>query len=273
MKSGRLLLGIVVFIILIVTLLPVPILVWTSLFDQRYLIVPPENGYTLNWYWALPEEQQLFGSLSLSIQLALMTAFCSTAIGTAAALGVRRGTIKRTGLIEALMTLPLTVPTIVSSMAIYVMLVQIGQMLGLRLIGSFWILLSAHILITLPWTFRVASAGILGINRDLERASLDLGRTGAQTFFRVTLPLLKSTVVSAMVLAFIVSFGDLEMSLFLVAPGETTLPVAMVQYAETRVDPTLAAVAVVQLVIITLLLITANKVFGFGKTFVGGMKE
>jgi putative spermidine/putrescine transport system permease protein len=107
----------------------------------------------------------------------------------------------------------------------------------------------------------------------LERASLDLGRGRLQTFFRVSLPLLKPAVFSSAMLAFIFSFGNLEISLFLVAPGETTLPVAMMQYVETRLDPTVAAMAVVQLTLIVVLLALANKLFGFGRTFTGGLKQ
>ncbi|WP_449278321.1 ABC transporter permease [Leucobacter sp. GX24907] len=273
MKIQRPILGSITVFVFAISLLPVPVLVWFSLFKQSYLVVPPAGGYTLDWYLQLPQQRELFGGLAYSLLLALVTAVVATLLGVLAALAIKYGRIKRTGLIENLMTLPLTVPNIVLSMALYLFLFRLGQMLGLNLAGSFYTLLAGHVLITLPWTFRLISAGVLGLSEDLERASMDLGRTRFQTFWRVSLPLLKPAIFSSAVLAFIFSFGNLEISLFLIAPGETTLPVAMMQYVATRLDPTVAAVAVVQLVLIVVLLALANKLFGFGRTFTGGLKQ
>lgn len=273
MRINRPVLGSITLLVFVISLLPVPVLIWLSLFNQSYLVVPPRNGYTFNAYLGLPGQAELFGGLTYSLILAAWTALISTALGLAAAFAVRMGAIKRSGLVENLMTLPLTVPNVVLSMALYIFLFRVGDMLGFGLTGNFYSLLAGHVLIALPWTFRLSSAGVLGLNRDLERASLDLGRSPLQTFFRISLPLLKPAVFSSAILAFIFSFGNLEISLFLVAPGQTTLPVAMMQYVETRLDPTVAAMAVVQLALIVVLLALANKLFGFGKTFTGGLKQ
>lgn len=273
MKIQRPVLGTITVIVFVISLLPVPVLVWMSLFNQSYLVVPPREGYTFQWYLELPMQIELFGGLIYSLVLAAWTAVISTVLGVLAAFGVRLGAIKRSGLVENLMTLPLTVPNVILSMALYIFLFRLGDMLGLGLTGNFYSLLAGHVLITLPWTFRLASAGVLGLSEDLERASLDLGRSRLQTFFRISLPLLKPAVFSSAMLAFIFSFGNLEISLFLVAPGATTLPVAMMQYVETRLDPTVAAMAVVQLALIVVLLMLANKLFGFGRTFTGGLKQ
>lgn len=266
-------LGAVAVVLLTITLLPIPVLVWLSLVNQRFLVLPPARGYTLDWFINLPEQRGLFTALGYSIYLGLITAVISTAIGVLAAFGVRTGVVKRTWIVQSLLTLPLTVPGLVASMAIYMLLFRVGDVLGLRLTGSFATLLVGHLLLTLPWAFRIASAGVLGIDRDLERASLDLGWSRGATFFRITLPLLKSTIFSAATLAFIFSFENLEMSLFLVAPGSTTLPVAMLNQAETQVNPGIAAMAVVQLALIAVLLTVVNKLFGLGRTFTGGNKK
>lgn len=273
MRIKRPVLGSITALVFVISLLPVPVLVWMSLFNQSYLVVPPKDGYTLNWFINLPQQNELFGGLVYSLILAGCTAVIATVLGMIAALSVRRGAIKRSSLVENLMTLPLTVPNIVLSMALYIFLFRVGQILGFNLTGNFYTLLAAHVLITLPWTFRLSSAGVIGLNQDLERASQDLGRGPMATFFRISLPLLKPALFSAAILAFIFSFGNLEISLFLVAPGETTLPVAMMQYVQTKLDPTVAAMAVVQLALIVVLLALANKLFGFGRTFTGGLKQ
>ena len=273
MKTSRPVLATITFVVFAVSLLPVPVLVWMSLFNQSYLVLPPQNGYTLDWFIKLPQQNELFGGLVYSLGLAACTAVVSSVVGLLAAFSVRRGAIAGSRFVELLMTLPLTVPNIVLSMALYIFLFRVGEMFGLHLTGNFFSLLAAHVLITLPWTFRLSSAGVIGLSPDLERASLDLGRSRVQTFFRISLPLLKPALFSAAMLAFIFSFGNLEISLFLVAPGETTLPVAMMQYVETKLDPTVAAMAVVQLTLVVVLLALANKLFGFGRTFTGGLKQ
>ncbi|WP_051297561.1 ABC transporter permease [Brevibacterium album] len=260
------------FVVLAIALVPVPVLIWTSVFGQTYLTVPPES-YSLEWYLNLDRQRQLFDGLLLSLGLAVVAAVISTCIGTATAIAIRKSAIKKNAAgLESLMTLPLTIPTIVSSMALFITMTSLGRMLNMPITGTFGLLLAAHVVVTLPWTFRIMSAGAHGLNMDIERASLDLGYSRAATFFKVTLPSLRSSLGAAGILAFIVSFADLEMSLFLVAPGSTTLPVAMVQYAETRVDPALSAFAVVQLLIVMLLIVVANSVLGFSKKFAGGIK-
>lgn len=273
MKQRQPVLSSVVFLIFAVLLLPLPTLIWMSLFDQAYLVVPPQEGYTFDWYLDLPSQTVLFGGFLTSLGIAAMTAVIATILGVLAAFGLRGSKAQSSTFVSGLLSLPLTVPAIVSSMALYVFLFSVGDAIGLRLTGNFWSLLSAHVLITLPWTFRLTFAGVAGINRDLERASEDLGASRLQTFRNVSLPLITTSAVSAAILAFIFSFGNLEMSLFLTAPGQTTLPVAMMQHAAVQLDPTIAAMAVLQITIVGALLLIGSRLFGFGKSLVGGIKQ
>lgn len=269
----RPLLGSLVAAIITITLLPVPVLIWMSFFDQSFLAVPPRNGYTFDWYVRLPQHSSLFNGLIFSLLLAAGAATVSTLVGVMAAFAAVRGRFRQPRLVEAFMTLPLTVPNIVLSMAIYVFLFRLGSTLGVSLSGNFYSLLAAHVVITIPWTFRISAAGVLALNRDFERSSLDLGAGKLRTFLKVSLPLLRPAVFASALLAFTFSFGTLEISLFLTSPHITTLPVAMMQFAEQTLDPTIAAISVVQMIITAILLLSINKVFGLGRTFQGGLKE
>src|SRR4030042_1391197 len=113
----------------------------------------------------------------------------------------------------------------------------------LPLLGSRAGLVFAHIMITIPWTVRLLTASLAGFDRSVEEAALNLGATPLQAFFKVTLPVIKPGMVAAALFGFIISFGNLEMTLFLVAPGQTTLPIAILQYLQWRIDPTIAAVS------------------------------
>ena len=105
-------------------------------------------------------------------------------------------------------------------------------------------------MITIPWTVRLLTASLAGFDRSIEEAAQNLGATPLQAFVKVTLPVIKPGVVAAALFGFIISFGNLEMTLFLVAPGQTTLPIAILQYLQWRIDPTIAAVSLLQIVLI-----------------------
>lgn len=253
-------------------LLPVVLVVWMSLSANQFLSFPPQ-GYSLRWFTGLSGQRALFGGLQLSLVLALATSALSVTLGLLAAVALSRSRLRVRGLMENGFLLPLVIPAIISGMALYIYLYQLSGLLLVRLVPTWWSLLLAHTVITLPWTFRLVYAGLAGVGQDVERASLDLGRGPWQTLLRVTLPLLRPSLIGAAVFAFIFSFGELEISLFLVAPGQITLPVAMIQYAEFRVDPTLAAVSTVQILLVGTLLTVANRFVRFGEALAGGTKR
>ena len=105
-------------------------------------------------------------------------------------------------------------------------------------------------MITIPWTVRLVTASLLGFDRTVEEAAQNLGAGPWTTFRRVTLPLIRPGVVAAALFGFVISFGNLEMTLFLIGPGRTTLPIAILQYLEWRIDPVIAAVSLLQILVI-----------------------
>jgi putative spermidine/putrescine transport system permease protein len=104
---------------------------------------------------------------------------------------------------------------------------------------------------------RLISASLVGVDRSIEEAAMNLGARPLTTFLRITLPMIRPGVVAAAIFSFIASFTDLEMTLFLIGPGRSTLQIALLQYLEWKFDPSVAAVSFVQVTIIGLgLLIT-----------------
>jgi putative spermidine/putrescine transport system permease protein len=262
-------LGILVYIFM---LLPVVLVIWMSFFDKGLMSFPP-SGYSLKWYAGLTEHTDLFFGLLYSLEVAAIAAIIAVILGVLAALGVSRSRIRGKALLENTFVLPLVIPAIISGMAIYIYLYQVSTVLQTSMVPSTWALIAAHVMITVPWTFRLTYGGLASIGRDLEKASMDLGSRAFLTLWRVTLPLLRPSLIGAVIFAFVFSFGDLEISLFLISPGQTTLPVAMMQYTAFGIDPTLAAISTVQIVLIGALLLIGNKFVKFGEAFVGGTKQ
>src|SRR5205814_8488524 len=105
----------------------------------------------------------------------------------------------------------------------------------------------------------LGSAGLSGVARAVGAAAKDLGPTPWMTFWRVTLPAIRPGIVAGALFGFVTSFGNLEMSLFLVGAGRTTLPIAILQYLEWKIDPAVAAVSVMQIVLIGIAMMLTDR--------------
>src|SRR5262249_12115074 len=151
---------------------------------------------------------------------------------------------------NTLLLLPLVVPGVVLGTSIYVFHIEAEIATELPILGSMAGLIFAHVLVVIPWCVRVITASLAGLDRTTEEAAQNLGATPVVTFFRVTLPAIRPGIVAGALFGFVTSFGNLEMSLFLVGPGRTTLPIAILQYLEWKLDPTIAAVSVLQILIV-----------------------
>lgn len=235
---------------------PVLILVLISFFSNEIVSFPPED-FTVRWYanaWSKPDFSQGF---VYSLEIAAVSTLIGVPIGTAAAMAIVRGGLWFKEAISQILLGPLAVPGVVLGAALYMCLIRLENELDRDLVGGLATLIAAHVLLTIPWTVRLIQASLEGLDRAPEEAAASLGARPWSVFCRVTLPALRPGIVAASLFSFISSFENLEISLLLVGPSQTTLPVAMLSYLEYRMDPTLAAVATIQVVIIVgLMLIT-----------------
>ncbi len=237
--------GVMVFI-----LLPLIFVIWLSFFRQEIPSFPPD-GYSLKWYSVILKNPKFTDGFILSIQVAIGATIAGLALGVPAALCIARFRFLGREPLNNLLLLPLVVPGIVLGTAIYVFHVELQIMFpDAPIIGSIGALIAAHVLLVIPWSVRLVSASLVGLDRSIEEAALSLGATPVQAFFRITLPVIRPGIVAAGLFGFVVSFGNLEMTLFLVGAGRTTLPIAILQYLEWKIDPTIAAVSVLQILLI-----------------------
>jgi putative spermidine/putrescine transport system permease protein len=247
-------------------LLPMFVVVWLSFFRQGIPSFPPE-GYSLRWYANALAQAQFVEGLATSIELALISAAIGTVLGTAAAYGLVRGDFPGRSALGMLLLGPLAVPGIVLGTGLYVVYVQADSLFDITITATLPGLIAAHVLLTIPWTVRLVGASLAGVGHEAEEAASNLGARPLTVFWRVTLPLMRPGVVAAALFGFIQSFENLELSVLLVGPGRTTLPVAMLNYLEFRVDPTLAAVATLQILVIGALMLLADRFVSLSKAF------
>jgi putative spermidine/putrescine transport system permease protein len=261
---GRLALRAVAGLSLAYILLPIVFVIWLAFFAQEIPSFPPE-GYSLKWFRAIPGDDRFVSGFLLSLQIAVVATSIGLALGIPAAVAIARARFAGRELLSNLLLMPLIVPGIVLGIAIYCFHVETEIATDLPILGSLVGLITAHVLITIPWTVRLITASLVGMDRSVEEAAQNLGANRLTTFRRITLPAILPGIVAAALFSFIASFGNLEMSLFLVGPGRTTLPIAILQYLEWKIDPTIAAVSVLQILFIGAIMLITDRFVRIGR--------
>ncbi|NHM31298.1 ABC transporter permease [Neobacillus terrae] len=246
--------------------LPVFMVIWISFFKNQLIVFPPK-GYSTHWYMQLADQGNFAMAFFFSLEVSLLAMIISLVLGLLSSLAITHYEFRGKQTLQTFLLSPLVVPAIITGIAIYIFLFKSENWLGFNLVPSFWSLTFAHVIITLPWTVRLISAGLQGVNRSLEEAAVDLGASKLQTFWYVIMPSIRPSLVAAGIFAFIFSFNNLEISLMLVSPRQTTLPIEILNYVFWKVDPFIAAVSTVQIIVIAGLMLIADRFVGLSKVF------
>jgi putative spermidine/putrescine transport system permease protein len=239
-------------------LAPVLVVIAMSFDSQSYLSFPPK-GFTLDWYARLTENTAFIRGFQVSLVVGVCTAALATALGVPAALALARHRFRGHGAVSSLFLAPLMVPTVVLGLALLLTLSPWG------LTGSYPGLVLAHFAITIPYVVRTTAMSLLTADLSCEEAARILGANGWTTFRRVTLPLARPGILAGAVIAFIISFDEAVISLFVVGPSATTLPVEIYKYVQYRSDPQIAALSVVLIGISLLVVVVIERVVGLGR--------
>lgn len=237
---------------------PLIFVVWLSFFKDAILYFPP-SGYTLSWYQKALTDSAFISGFVTSFQVAVIASICGVTLGVAAALGIIRYRFRGGDAINTLLLSPLLIPGIVAGVAIYLAYLQVENFLDMDVVGTYGGLVLAHICLTIPWTVRLVSASMHGLDPSIVEAARNLGANPRIAFWRVTLPMLRPSIVAASLFSFVVSFENLELSLSLVGPGRTTLPIAIMQYLEFNLDPTIAAVSAIQILLLGVVMLITDR--------------
>ena len=227
----------IVFAIATLTFLvaPLAVVLPISFSAAKYLTFPPP-GWSLQWYARYFGSREWMSATVRSFEVAVLTTAAATVVGTAAALALRQP-FRGRSLVRLIVLAPLVVPVIIVAIAIY------GLYAQLKLVGTLSGLVLAHTVLALPFVVVIVSATLHGIDETLELAAQNLGANRWHTFRLVTLPLIRPGVVSAALLAFITSFDEVVVAIFVSGTQAATLPKQMWDGIRTEIDPTVAAVS------------------------------
>jgi putative spermidine/putrescine transport system permease protein len=245
--TGRIAFNLCWSLALVFLALPILIVITLSFSSASYLTFPPP-AFGIRWYYAYLSSPEWMASTWLSLGIAACVVVLSTALGTLAALGLARLSGATRTALGALILSPLIVPGIVVAIGIYYVFARY------RLVGSPAGLVLAHACLAVPFVVTSVSASLAGLDRRLEQASLGLGATPWGTFRQVTLPLIRPGILVGALFAFITSFDELIVALFLSGSGAITLPRRMWDDLRFAIDPTIAAVSTLTITLTTALL-------------------
>jgi len=226
-----------------------------SFSSSEYLQFPPP-GWSTRWYQAYWNDSVWIASTLRSLKIAACTTILSVGLGTALSFSLVRGNYPGKSMVRQISVIPLMVPTIIYSIAVY------GLFSQWRLIGHWQAIVLAHTVQAIPFVVIIVTAALRTFDQNYEHAAMSLGASRAMAIWRITLPQIRPSIVSAVFLAFISSFDELVIAMFL-GGSNMTLPKKMFDNIVNEVDPTIAAVSVLQILFVTVILIVVAR-FGAG---------
>jgi putative spermidine/putrescine transport system permease protein len=244
-----------VAVVYVLLLAPLVVVITVSFGSTSTFDFPPK-GLSFKWYQAFFASEMFVRSFfRVSQVVGLATALVATIVGTLSAIGLVRLRFRGRQAIETFFLSPLLVPHILLGAAVYLYLARLAWP------TSSSTLLAGHIVIATPYVIRCVTAGLVGMDPRLEEAAMSLGATRTQAFCRVTLPLLRSSLLTGAVFAFIISFSDINLALFLAGANAPSLPVHIFSQIQFEADPSIAAASALQIAIVGGLILLVQRVF------------
>jgi putrescine transport system permease protein len=231
--------------------LPIAILVIYSFNGSR--LVSVWGGWSVRWYVELLHDRAMLEATWVTLRIAVLSATTATVVGTLAAIAlVRLGRFRGRVLFSALVYAPLVMPEVITGLSLLLLFVAVDIDRG------FWTIALAHTTFTACFVTVVVQSRLLGFDRSLEEAAMDLGCPPWRTFLSVTLPLIAPALAGGWMLAFTLSLDDLVIASFTTGPGATTLPIRIYSEIRLGVKPEINAICTILVAVVTLGIVAAS---------------
>lgn len=254
-RAGTVVTWVALILVIAFLLLPIAVVVPVSFTEAAVFRFPPE-GFSLQWYARVRNVDALLSALALSARLAALATGISLLLGTLCAIALVRGRVPGRAAVTTFLVSPLMLPGLVLGIA----LLQALREVGLR--DAWWSLLLAHVVITLPFILRTVLSSLSLFDFAMVDAARTLGCAYPVALWRVLVPNILPGFVSGALFAFVASFDNYPVSMFLVDVRTKTLPIQLLNYLEINPDPTLAAVSTLLIGLTVLVLVLCDRLVG-----------
>lgn len=257
MKKSKLLIFIVALVIIFL-IGPFLVIILSS-FNKTAVMKFPPQGFSLQWYKKVFSVEMFKTTFFISLKVGIFSTLTALILGIPVAYANVRYKYRGKNFVELFFSSPAIIPGLVIGFALlrfFIYVAHVPITLGLFI---------GHTAILFPYTVRVVSASLRNFDLSVEEAAISLGSNPISAFFRVVFPNIQAGVAAAFILAFITSFNNVPISLFLTGPGVSTLPIQMLVYMEYYYDPTISALSSIIIVLTVIIVQTAEKVLGISK--------
>jgi putrescine transport system permease protein len=223
--------------------LPIAILVIYSFNASRLVTI--WGGWSLAWYRELLHDNAVLQAAWISLRVAGLSASAATALGTLAAIALTRlGRFRGRLLFSGMIYAPLVIPEVITGLSLLLLFVALNVDRG------FWTIVIAHTTLTMCFVTVIVQSRLVGFDRSLEEAAMDLGCPPVKTFLTITLPLIAPAIAAGWMLAFSLSLDDLVIASFTTGPGATTLPIRIYSEVRLGVKPEINALCTIMIVLV-----------------------
>ncbi len=243
-------------------LAPIVVVCCVAFTPEGYLSFPTDH-WSLRWFRAIASYPEFISAFWRSVWLGALSSAIAVGFSTPAALAIARYRFPGRQSMTTLFMSPLMIPPVVLGIAFLRFFTEIG--LG----GTFVGLVLSHIVIVLPFALRLILASAVGLDRSIEHAAVSLGASDWTVLKRIILPLVMPGLVSGWALAFINSFDEVTMTVFIAAPGTGTLPVRMFLYIQDNIDPLVTSVSAAVIAVTVVALVVLDWAYGLERVLVG----
>jgi putative spermidine/putrescine transport system permease protein len=233
-------------------IVPILIIFPLAVSPSNYVSFPP-TGVSMRWFSALFSDPGWLASLKMSVEVALLSTAFSTLLALAVALALVRADFRGKRIVYAVILLPMIVPSIITSIAVFFFFSAIGM-------PSFAGIVIGHVALAIPVATIILSATLQGFDIRLEQAAQSLGASPLTALRRITLPIIGPGIAAAAIFAFLSSFDELLVAVFLSEPNRQTLPVRIWNAVQFQLDPTIAAVSSL-LIVFSIIALAAGAFF------------
>lgn len=243
-------------------LLPLVMVALVSFTDKGFISMP-FDGASWRWYRAILDAPDFIDAFWRSLALGAVAATLATALAVPAGMAIAWHRFAGREALLGLLLSPLMVPHVVLGIALLRFLTQLGGA------STLWGLAAAHTVLVLPYVLRLVVAAATGFDRSIAQAAQSLGASGWTVFRRIELPLIVPGVAGGWLIAFINSFDELTMSIFVASAATQTLPVKMYHHIANTIDPLLASISTVLIVLTLVLMIVLDRFYGLDRVLSG----
>ena len=234
------------------------LVVFIAAFGGEPTLKFPPTSFSTQWFAKVFEVESFRSSFLTSLWLGLMSTGLALALGIPVAYALSRYRLPGAAVVQTLLTSPALVPGLVVGLALLQYFINLGG-------AVYPSLLAAHTALLLPYVVRVVSTSLINLKPDIEEAAISLGASRLTAFRLVVLPNIRGGVAAAAVLAFITSFDQVAVSLFLTGPGVSTLPISMLTFMEYNYDPTIAALSTLLIIFSIGLVLVFERLLGLSR--------